>query len=214
VVDATAVFSMISGLGGAALGALAGVYGPVLLERRRHTTQQSSDAHTTVAAARQAGHAWLRTIHRAIQDLQAGRAVDVAAFDQATEAAMEMVTVAVTDLARPSVELHRVPSSTPDLSGPVIGRMWEITRQLRKVVLGLADASWLDAIEAQAQKTRDALGYLLQSEIEARIGQPLNLFASQQPPSPSPYGHAPSHGPVPPPNAPPSPGDGSPTSRP
>ncbi|MEK0097344.1 hypothetical protein WDA79_02270 [Streptomyces sp. A475] len=67
--------------------------------------------------------------------------------------------------------------------------MWEITRQLRKVVLALADASWLDAIEAQAQQTRDALGHLLQSEIEARNGHPLHVTASQQAAGPSVYGH-------------------------
>ncbi|MFD7206611.1 hypothetical protein [Streptomyces sp. NPDC059893] len=211
--DATAVFSMISGLGGAALGALAGVYGPVLLERRQHSTQQSSDAHTTVATARQAGHAWLRAVHRTVQDLQAGRAVDIPDFDQITEAAMETVTAAITELARPSVELHRVPSGAADLTGPVIARMWEITRQLRKVVLALADASWLDDIEAQAQKTRDALGHLLQSEIEVRTGHPLHVAASQQA-GPSVYGYPTPYSPATPPNVPPPPGDSSATNQP
>ncbi|MFE2738644.1 hypothetical protein [Streptomyces sp. NPDC059349] len=211
--DATAVFSMISGLGEAALGALAGVYGPVLLERRQHSTQQSGDAHTTVATARQAGHAWLRAVHRAVQDLQAGRAVDIADFDQVTEATMKTVTAAVTELARPSVELHRVPSGAADLTGPVIARMWEITRQLRKVVLALADASWLDDIEAQAQKTRDALGYVLQREIEARIGRPLHVVAAQGPAAV--YGYPPPYSPATPPNVPPSPpGDSSATNQP
>jgi len=195
VVDATAVFSMISGLGGAALGALAGVYGPALLERRRHSTQQSNDAHTTVATARQAAHAWLRAVDRAIQNLQAGRTVDIADFDQATEAAMETVTAAVADLARPGVELYRVPSGTADMRGPAITRMWDITSQLRKVVMGLADAHWLDVIEDQARKTRDALGHLLQSEIEARTGYPLHGVASQQ----SIYHYPPSYGPAAPP---------------
>jgi hypothetical protein len=103
--------------------------------------------------------------------------------------------------------------------------MWEITRQLRKVMTGLADARWLDTIEAQAQKTRDALGYFLQSEIEARTGHPLHGAASQQPiyDYPPPYRSATSpnvtqppagpsiyyNPPASPPNVPPPPGDSS-----
>ncbi|MFJ9845844.1 hypothetical protein ACIRYZ_36460 [Kitasatospora sp. NPDC101155] len=172
MVDATIVFSMISGLGGAALGTIAAVYGPVSLERRRDNTQQSSDAHTTVAKARQAGHTWLRVVNRTVQDLRAGRAVDIADFDRATEATMDAVTVAVTDLARPGVELSRALSGGVERDAPIIAGMWEITRQLRGVVLGLSTSD-LGDIECQAQNTRDALGRLLQNEIEARTGHPL-----------------------------------------
>ncbi|MFD8079419.1 hypothetical protein ACFV3E_43165 [Streptomyces sp. NPDC059718] len=184
MVDTTVLFSTISGLGGAVLGAIGGVYGPVLLERRRDSTQQSGDAHVTVAKARQAGHAWLRLVHRVVQDLQAGKTVDIVAFDEATESAMETVTAAVTDLARPGVELRRVPAATTDGSGSAMTRMWETVRQLREIILGLSDTSGLADIEAEARYAREELGYLLQSEIETRIGHPLPAPVSQAYPQP------------------------------
>ncbi|MER8083855.1 hypothetical protein ABTZ57_01500 [Streptomyces sp. NPDC094048] len=179
--DATALISIISGFGGAVVGAAAGVYGPVLLERRRHSTQQGTDAHTAVAAARKASHSWLRVVQRAVQDLQAGRTIDVGDFDQATESVMSAVTAAVADLARPGVEFHRVSSGLAGWSGSAISGMWELTRQLREVAVGLADVSELNRIESQALNVRATLGHLLQGEIEARTGHPLPGYVSQQP---------------------------------
>lgn len=141
MVDVTAVFSLVSGLGGAAIGATAAIYGPALLDRHRHRDQVADRSHDSVATATAAAHAWQRMVVRRIQELRAERPVELAAFDQETETAMDAVTKAIADLARPEIMVEAAPGGTvgrippPEPDPPVLTRMWSVITDLRWMVL-------------------------------------------------------------------------------
>ncbi|MEV4998554.1 hypothetical protein [Streptomyces niveus] len=193
MVDMTAVFSLVSGLGGAAVGAVAAVYGPALVERRRQRHQVDDRSHDTVANARSAAHTWQRMASRRIQELRAGRPVELAAFDQETEAAMDAVTKAITDLARPEILVGTPPTGavglavSPETDPPILTRMWSIITNLRWIALQQSDGvdpdtSQLTRLEDEAIDTRRAMGALLEEMIRRRTSAQLPAPLAQSKP--------------------------------
>ncbi|WP_406100672.1 hypothetical protein OG698_00355 [Streptomyces sp. NBC_01003] len=87
--DTSAIYALISGLGGAALGAGATVYVSIrqfrreIAERDKERSRlQAREEIVRLTSLRFAGRAWLDVVLRAKQNLDAGVAVDLEKFDQ------------------------------------------------------------------------------------------------------------------------------------
>ncbi|MGA5451876.1 hypothetical protein ACPCVO_35105 [Streptomyces umbrinus] len=150
--DATALYSLISGIGGALIGGIAGVYGPALIDKRRRehegmvhkqaaSREEKEKALATIADATGALQDWHRLITRTLQDLEAGRQVDVGAFDESADSVMRSVVQAISLVgsrsfrsARRSGDTHSQPDDG-DQRRPVTLAMQQVTFDLRRQLL-------------------------------------------------------------------------------
>ena len=87
--DVAAVYGLIGVVGGAAIGALAAIYGPLRLHRKqteqKTLDQQAEQAQEDIARLlkmRTTGRAWLDALERTVQELHAQRPVDLGRFDE------------------------------------------------------------------------------------------------------------------------------------
>ncbi|MGP4001329.1 hypothetical protein [Streptomyces sp. 8N706] len=136
--DASAIYALISGLGGAAIGAGATVHVSTRQFRREIAERdkergrlQAQEEIVRLTSMRFAGRAWLDVVLRAKQSLEAGVAVDLEKFDQEVKeaggaAAQEGYRVKIPD---PSVDL---------LAAEIFDDISYLSWQLRRKITGRA----------------------------------------------------------------------------
>ncbi|MFE2424662.1 hypothetical protein [Streptomyces hokutonensis] len=194
--DGAAISSLISGIGGALIGGLAGVYGPGRIDkrRRRHESEMerirrfhederrrgeiAAENLKTHAEASQRVQDWYRLVAWTIQDLEAGRAVDVTAYDEKAEPALQAVVKAVSlvnfDPRLGSMLDAPLANSAPHTGGnrqSVTVMMNELTRELRACVLA-SDINFDSAgLSGSARAIRDSLVEFLSNERQIFIGR-------------------------------------------
>jgi hypothetical protein len=133
--DAAAISALISGLGGAVIGAGATVFVSAR-QSRREKRERDQDLGRVEARAeivrltslRFAGRAWLDTLLRAHQSLQAGATVNLQQFDDDVKEAGGQATLQGYSvvIAHPSVD---------DLAGAISDQLSDLTWQLRGEIL-------------------------------------------------------------------------------
>ncbi|MGW6877306.1 hypothetical protein ACWGHA_33795 [Streptomyces xanthophaeus] len=186
-----AVLALISGLGGAGLGA-AGALWTQRAKRRDDAVAASVAAGRTenellletVATARAAVRAWRTNAQRALAELEAGRPVDATQYDAEARADMKEFTAASYRLAG-RVQLngrgmHQRPFA--DLMTESSQRIIEAAHRHVQAPLSTAE------IEAQAVSVRD-----VHSEIALHLVRNAEAVTGQEIPAPysSPYGPRP-----------------------
>ncbi|GHJ28613.1 hypothetical protein TPA0910_30460 [Streptomyces hygroscopicus subsp. sporocinereus] len=102
--------AMVAGLwavGGAAVGAAGGYFGPLQLQRRAHvqeratlTDQALQEALELTAEVRTAGAMWEHDMLGALRNLKAGRAVELADFDAAMRGHTQQIRESMSRLVR------------------------------------------------------------------------------------------------------------------
>ncbi|WP_406349828.1 hypothetical protein [Streptomyces sp. NBC_00658] len=179
--DGTALFSLISGIGGALIGGVAGVYGPGRIDsrRRRHELRldverrRRDDGHRRgdVAAESLAAQAeasvrvqeWCRLVAWTVQDLEANRAVDAAKFDERADEALQAVVRAVSLVNRdPRLNSsYTYAASRQALRGAGASsasvRMHDVTQELRGHVLTSSSSFDGARFTVRAKDIRDSL---------------------------------------------------------
>ncbi len=194
--DATALYSLISGIGGALIGGVAGVYGPGMIdrrrrqhewaverERRRHELEldeqrreldAAAGSLTAIAEASTCLHGWLRLVEWSLQDLDAGRSLDVARYDEQAEQALQAVTRAISVLSN---NKFRADWRSEGGSGrPVMRLMHEIAAELRRQIVAPRPGFDSAAILTRATDVRDVLTRFLTAERRALTGQSLVIM--------------------------------------
>lgn len=191
--DATTLYSLISGIGGALIGGIAGVYGPGRIDRRRRQHEReleaerrrherdserqrqeldaAADSLTSIAEAITCLHAWLRLVEWSLQDLEAGRSIDITRFDEQADQALQSVTRAVNLLA--NSRFHAAPQTEETGGGHPLSRLLhEIAAKLRSQILEPRSDFDGRQIHALATAVQEALSLLLTAEREAITRQP------------------------------------------
>ncbi|MFG2525413.1 hypothetical protein [Streptomyces sp. NPDC048527] len=240
--DMTAILSLVSGLGGALAGAVAGVYGPRSIDKRRRAHEwaleqqrlevaertrvaeaqererlaaaevqqrereeaaaermrereeaaaervrawrareeaeerqrlaveaESEKALNAIVEATVLIQDWQRRITWALQNISAGRSVDLARFDGGTEQSLRSVVRAVSLLSnRPFMTAPRIDSGEARL--PVTSVMQQVTAALRAQIVAPRDDFDAAAMDATATQIRDDLMQTFSMERSARIG--------------------------------------------
>lgn len=179
--DGTALFSLISGIGGGLVGGVAGVYGPGRIDSRRRRHEVRLDAErrrredglrrgdvaveslAAQAAASVCVQDWCRLITWTVQDLEAGAAVDVATFDERADEALKAVVKAVSLVNRdPRLTSSGAYAARRQMrcgagASSASVRMHDVTQELRGHVLASSSAFDMARITARAKDIRDSL---------------------------------------------------------
>lgn len=196
--DATTLYSLISGIGGALIGGIAGVYGPGRIDKRRRLHElplegQRRQAEEQAAAREEKQRIldaiaeaivctqdWHRLVSWTVQGLDAGREVDVVEFDEAAEPVLQAVVRAVSLLSnnsfRPS--LARVTPSIDehgDRRRTVTFSMHQVTLDLRRQILSPQPDFDGDSISMRAAEIRRDLMAAFMTEREARVGSSIPI---------------------------------------
>lgn len=173
--DPTAVYSLISGIGGALVGGFAGAYGPVLIDKRRGTEKGLA----AVADATVAVQEWHRLITWTLQDLQTGRQVDITAFSEAAESVMRSVVETIS-LSSGSLRSKRWRGRTQysiDDGGrrsPVTLAMHQATFDLRHQLLAPDSDFNIDGtFIATVNRIRDDLMRVYMTKRARQVGSPI-----------------------------------------
>lgn len=192
--DTSALISLVSGLGGAAIGAAAAIYAPMRQFRRERKEKEEArleliarDEIMRLTSLRYAGRAWFDVLLRAKQNLQAGTDVDIDRFDAELKEAggnaaevgyrqpfwpdptVERLAQAIFD------ELQTLSSAIRDL---ILGQMVSLTpeERLRAISDGTRPeiASSLDERVERIQELRSMLNAKLLERIEelSRVAVP------------------------------------------
>lgn len=164
----TAVFSLISGLGGSAIGAIAAIYVPLRQLRRqiRETERErivglAREEILRLTSLRFAGRAWLDVLLRAEQSLRAGQSVDLERFDEETKEAGAVA----------AKEGYRVVISSPsvdELAAEIFDDLADATLGLRQAILSGSTerlSMYFSGVGAIQQK-REALNARILERIE------------------------------------------------
>ncbi|WP_189930403.1 hypothetical protein [Streptomyces sulfonofaciens] len=205
--DVAALYSLISGIGGALIGGVAAVYGPGRIDgrRRAHELRIESERRRSEAEARERAadaeerqvHAenkqrvlkaiadatvalqdWHRLVTRTLQDLEAGRVVDVDLFDEAAEPVMHSVVQAISLAGNESFRSvgwsHTSGAAEDgDRGRPVTLAMQQVTLGLRRHLLAPQTGfDALDGISARVDAIRDDLMNAFEKERTLRVGPP------------------------------------------
>ncbi|MFD9412036.1 hypothetical protein ACFWBN_34190 [Streptomyces sp. NPDC059989] len=198
---AEAVLALISGLGGAGLGA-AGALWSQRAKRRDDAAAASIAAGRaenellleTVATARAAVRAWRTNAHRALAELEAGRAVDAEQYDAEARADMKEFTEALYRLAG-RVQLNgRGAYQRPfaDLMTESSRRIIEAAHRHAQAPLSTAE---IEALAAGVREVHSEIARHLVRNAEAVTGQvipPIGYVHPEPPgarmfPAPPPY---------------------------
>ncbi|MFI1030377.1 hypothetical protein [Streptomyces sp. NPDC020951] len=134
--DAAAVSSLVSGLGGAVIGAATAVYLASRQHRRQQQTQvvdyqreRARSEAMMLTEVRTKGKAWLEVLRRAVQNLDAGVAVDLDRFDTETlKTSFNHYQVVY------KLEMDDYPP-VDDLVETIHSALDQLTRSLREVIL-------------------------------------------------------------------------------
>ncbi|MEV5880218.1 hypothetical protein AB0L75_39690 [Streptomyces sp. NPDC052101] len=197
--DATTLYSLISGIGGALIDGIAGVYGPgridkrrrlheLLLEGQRRQAEEQAAAREekqrvldAIAEAIVCTQDWHRLVSWAVQGLDAGREVDVAKFDEAAEPVLPAVVRAVSLLSNNSFRPTRLVRVTPsvdehgDRRRPVTFSMHQVRLDLRRQILAPQPGFDGDSISMRAAEIRGDLMVAFMTEREARVGSSIPI---------------------------------------
>ncbi|MFF5537217.1 hypothetical protein ACFY71_32930 [Streptomyces cinerochromogenes] len=184
-----AVYGAVGAVGGALIGAGAAVLGPLLVQRGSSREQKEAEARRRageqverIVQIRSTGRAWQDTLERTVQDLEAGRPVDIDRFDETIgglerEAAAAAYAAAVDGMwvglgpaeedYSPGLVLELLSAGTGQVRAAILrlqsGDIGDDER--REVCAGLADAV------ASARSARARLNARLVGRVEHILGQ-------------------------------------------
>ncbi|MFD8305189.1 hypothetical protein ACFV29_23035 [Streptomyces sp. NPDC059690] len=136
--DASTVVPLVTGLGGAVIGAAAAIYVP--MHQRRHQSRDQArslrerlirEEISTLTRLRITGRAWLDALLRAHQSLQAGQEVELARYDDEiakTSAKTAMAAYQRMSLQEPDREVEA-------LSSQIFDELQDLSWRLREQVV-------------------------------------------------------------------------------
>ncbi|MFI0775565.1 hypothetical protein [Streptomyces sp. NPDC021212] len=158
--DASAIYALISGLGGAAIGAGSTVYVSTRQFRREISERdkergrlQAQEEIVRLTSMRFAGRAWLDVVLRAKQNLEAGVAVDLDKFDQEVKEAGGTA-------AQEGYRARSPDPSVDQLAAEIFDDINHLSWQLRREIVSRATGA--------ERRTPDHLDDVLQRVIERR----------------------------------------------
>ncbi|MFF7044937.1 hypothetical protein [Streptomyces massasporeus] len=197
MVDATALFSLASGIGGALIGGIAGVYGPGRIDKRRRQHElelersrrwledqrrrQEAQEKQEATAREEKGKVleaiqesiaciqnWHRRVEFALLDLKANREIDIAKFDEMAEETLQAVVRAVSLLGTDGDRPSNEAAISTDERRPATFTMQDLTLEVRRQIVSPSDSfNGLD-ISVRAKALRDDLMKALCKEREER----------------------------------------------
>ncbi|MGV9565030.1 hypothetical protein [Streptomyces sp. NPDC003480] len=187
--DSSAVYGAVGAIGGALIGAGAAVFGPLLVQRGSSRQQKEAEVRNRaseeierIIQIRSTGRAWQDTLERTVQDLEAGRRVDVDRFDEAINALEREAASAAYAAAADGVWVGLGPAEGDYSPGLVLELLAAGTGQVRATILRLQSgevgpderrevcAELANAV-ASARAARARLNARLVERIERILGQ-------------------------------------------
>ncbi|MFI0712307.1 hypothetical protein ACH4SK_16980 [Streptomyces inhibens] len=155
--DASTVYGAVGAIEGALIGAAAAVFGPLLVQRdssrqekESETRRRAGEELERIIQIRSTGRAWQDTLEHAVQDLTAGRPVDIDRFDETITALEREAAAAAYAVTVDSVWVGLGPASRGYSPGAVLELLAAGTEQVRAEVLRLQNA------EVSADARREA----------------------------------------------------------
>ncbi|WP_316745891.1 hypothetical protein [Streptomyces sp. MK7] len=142
--DMGAVYGAVGAVGGALIGAGAAVLGPLLVQRGSSREQKEAEARRRageeverIIQIRSTGRAWQDTLERTVQDLEAGRPVDIERFDETISSLEREAASAAYAAAVDGVWVGLGPAEEGYSPGLVLELLAAGTGQVRATILRL-----------------------------------------------------------------------------
>jgi hypothetical protein len=140
--DASTVVPLVTGLGGAVIGAAAAIYVPMRQRRHQSRDQQRSlrerlirEEISTLTRLRITGRAWLDALLRAHQSLQAGREVELERYDEE----IAKTTAKTATAAYQRMSLHEPDQEVEALSSEIFNELQDLSWRLREQIVQAPD---------------------------------------------------------------------------
>ncbi|MET9451821.1 hypothetical protein [Streptomyces cinerochromogenes] len=187
--DMGAVYGAVGAVGGALIGAGAAVWGPLLVQRGSSREQKEAEARRRageeverIVQIRSTGRAWQDTLERTVQDLEAGRPVDIDRFDETIGGLEREAAAAAYAAAVDGMWVGLGPAEGDYSPGLVLELLAAGTGQVRAAILRLqsgdigdderreACAGPADAV-ASARSARAQLNARLAERVERILGE-------------------------------------------
>ncbi|MGP8296481.1 hypothetical protein ACTPOK_00590 [Streptomyces inhibens] len=159
-------------IGGALIGAAAAVFGPLLVQRgssrqekESETRRRAGEEVERIIQIRTTGRAWRDTLERAVQDLAAGRPVDIDRFDETITALEREAAAAAYAVAVDGVWVGLGPASQGYSPGAVLELLAAGTGHVLAEVMRLQNA------EVSADARREACAELANAVASAKAAR-------------------------------------------
>ncbi|MFI5966956.1 hypothetical protein ACIA8J_32965 [Streptomyces asoensis] len=188
--------ALIGALGGAFIGALAAIVGPMLVHRRGSQQQQSQDTRSDnreeigrIISIRTTTRTWALTLERYALDVRRGNPNDLESFDQAMEVARSAAASALDHALYDGLVDWDLFSGEPDARtflsergrSRVYGAFVDATAAVRKAIVSAPEAPQsaiqeIDRALAVVERERGKLAEHLLSRVETLAGNRLMVI--------------------------------------